>query len=121
MNQKDLINQLTKARLINYISNIEYSAKGIKGNVNAILFLSIIRKDLRFQEGLLHGLHKDIGPQRRDFRSFNGTFGKGSLQVVISKKNNRLHADIDSHSPYNDVVSFVIHSGVVIWNWIRRK
>ena len=79
----------------------------------------VLRSDDRFKEGIGHLLHADVGKHRVDFRSHRGEFGKGSLQIVIDRKTGALYADVDAHSPYDDVVGFVAHNAEVLKNKIK--
>jgi hypothetical protein len=73
-----------------------------------------------FRKGGLHGRHKDIGPDRVDYRSNRGSLGAGSLQVVISKRTGMAFIDMDRFNPYEDVVSHIGHLIEVIHNaWTR--
>ena len=76
--------------------------------------------DPRFACGLLHGLHADVGAHRRDYRAHTGTFGKGSLQIVVDWMTGNAYADVDRWSPYSDVVGFLGHAGEVIGGWFRK-
>lgn len=73
-----------------------------------------------FRWGRLHGRHKDIGPDRVDYRSNRGSLGAGSLQVVISKRTGMALIDMDRFSPYEDVVSHIGHLMEVIHNACTR-
>lgn len=80
-----------------------------------------LQKDPRFAQGGLHRLHKDVGDDLTEFRSYNGELGKGSLQIVIDKETGRFYADIDKHNPYNDLARFFGHAfGEVVPNFFRR-
>lgn len=80
-----------------------------------------LRKDTRFQEGLLFGLHRNIGKHLTDFRGFRGAFGKGSLQIVVDKKTGRCYADVDGWSPYADLIGAVMHMGEVVKHLWRKR
>ena len=78
-------------------------------------------QDERFLQGPWHLLHADVGPNRRDFRSINGVFGRGSLQIVVSEPSGRAYADVDRHNT-QDLVNIVGHVfGAVIPGWFKRK
>jgi hypothetical protein len=80
-----------------------------------------LRADGRFAEGMLYGLHTDVGEDLTDFRSYRGTFGRGSLQIVIDKRTGAFYADIDQWNPYADVVNWVGHAfGEVVPHWFRK-
>lgn len=81
---------------------------------------SRLKLDHRFAHGVLHGLHADIGPNRQDFRSYRGSLGKGSLQIVLDCSTGKFYADVDRFSPYEDLVGWFGHSGEVLRGWWRR-
>jgi hypothetical protein len=111
--------QLREAGIFEMIKEPIVDADGNK--VTGIVDMRVVAKlradPERFAEGILHGLHVDVGPNRYDFRAFNGLLGKGSLQIVISGVTGRFYADIDLFNPYQDLVHFVGHSGEVIRHW----
>lgn len=77
--------------------------------------------DPNFAHGALHALHKDVGEHRADYRSYNGSFGSGSLQIVYDKETGAAYADVDKHNPYQDVVRWVGHAfGEVVPHWFKR-
>lgn len=92
--------------------------------VAAIAQLALVAKlraDTRFMSGIFFGLHRDVGDDLMDFRSFRGALGKGSLQIVLDKKTGRLYADVDRYSAYQDVVNVIGHLfGEVVPHWARR-
>ena len=75
--------------------------------------------DERFIEGPLGVLH-DVGSPKTEYRSVRGTFGKGSLQVVVNTVDGRCVMDVDRFSPYDDVVGFFGHAWEVVRGWFRR-
>jgi hypothetical protein len=66
--------------------------------------------DSRFANGVLYGLHRDVGAHLQDFRSFSGTFGRGSLQIVVDHQTGRFYSDIDVFNPYEDLIGFFGHA-----------
>lgn len=90
--------------------------RAVSGRVR-LLMVDQLRKDARFAKGGLHRLHPEVGKNRIDFRAWSGTFGKGSLQIVIDKKTGRCHCDIDLFNPYQDVVNIVGHAYEVLKGW----
>jgi len=44
--------------------------------------------------------HRDIGPDASDYRSKDGRFGTGSMQINISEANQMIHVDVDRVSAY---------------------
>lgn len=79
-----------------------------------------LRRDWRFKEGVLHGLHAELGGCRVDFRSHTGELGWGSMQICLSEETGMGMADVDHSGPYTDVVGFVGHAGEVIRGWWKR-
>jgi hypothetical protein len=92
--------------------------RGWRGQM-ALLALDRLKNDPRFLSGPLHTLHADIGEPRCEYRSKRGTLGKGSLQLVINQQTGKFWADVDKASPYDDVVGQVIHSGEVVWGFLK--
>jgi hypothetical protein len=81
-----------------------------------------LANDKRFVSGLFYGLHRDVGPHLKDYRSHTGSFGRGSLQITFSETTGQAYADVDRWSPYSDVVGFVGHAGEVIGGsgWFKK-
>lgn len=114
----EAIDQLMQAGLLGHLWDVSCE----DGCVRAVAdqdVLALLRADDRFKEGIFHGLHQDVGQHRTDFRGHRKAFGRGSLQIVIDQRTGSFYADIDNHSPYEDVVGFVGHSVEVIRNWWR--
>ena len=77
--------------------------------------------DPRFANGELHKLHKEMGFDLQDFRSYRNTFGNGSLQIVINRQTGAFYADVDGWNPYQDVVNILGHTfGEVVPHWFAR-
>lgn len=79
--------------------------------------------DARFASGVLYQLHKKdfkAGARLAEFRSFGGSLGDGSLQIVFDRSTGEVYADVDRHNPYQDVVGFIGHSGEVIGGFFRK-
>ena len=72
-----------------------------------------------FRKGLLSNRHKDVGRARIDYRSFRGTLGRGSMQIVVSMSTGAVFIDMDRFNPYEDLASFIGHSWEVIHNRFR--
>lgn len=83
-------------------------------------FLARLRADDRFANGVFYGLHRDVGTDLADFRSYNGVLGPGSVQIVIDTNTLAVYADCDRFNPYEDVVRFLGHTGEVLGDGIRR-
>lgn len=111
--------QLLEAGVLGYLYDVEIDGERIRAKADATL-MKKLRNDDRFLEGILHGLHPDVGPSRRDFRSVRGSLGAGSLQIVYDPTTTHFYADVDHASPYDDVVGFVWHAGEVIGGWWRK-
>lgn len=116
---EETVNQLIISRLYPLMTDVVLESRGLNAYGSPGL-IHELESNKKFKEGWLHGLHVNVGKHRRDFRSIKGSFGRGSLQVVIDNRTYRMYADIDKDSPYDDVVSFVLHSKDVIRNWFRR-
>lgn len=111
--------QLIAAGVLSHLYELELFPTSVRGwSYPALLFA--LRADPRVVEGMLHGLHPEVGEVRTDFRSYRGTFGKGSLQIVVDCRTGRFYADVDQWNPYADVVNWVGHAGEVIAGWWRR-
>lgn len=115
--------QLEKAGLLSYLTVVASTPSHVTGTVAPYALDGLIdwlRHDKNFACGILHGLHADVGPDRIDFRSHRGAFGKRSLQIVISRGTGNFYADCDVFSPYSDVVGFLGHAfGEVVPGWLR--
>lgn len=110
--------QLEKAGLLQHFVQLQVSELAVTGIiVNISAFLATLRARNEWQEGSLHHLHADIGPNRADFRAHRGAFGKGSLQIVLDTNMGRCYADVDAFSPYEDVVGWLGHAGEVVKGW----
>jgi hypothetical protein len=125
-NASDVLDQLAKAGVLSYIKpgSVEVNAHSISGEIESDV-LDLLRDHCQFQEGIFHGLHRDVGSHRTEFRSHRGAFGAGSVQIVIGRTSGKFYADIDGFSPYEDVVGIVGHLfGEVVPNklrhWFRR-
>lgn len=116
---QETINQLIEAGLWHLITDVIVESRGIRG-VGKPALLTKLESNPKFKRGVLHGLHVDVGKNRRDYRAIKGSYGRGSTQVVIDSKTFVLYADVDNHSPYDDVVSFIGHSGEVIRGWFNK-
>lgn len=111
--------QLMLAGVLGYLYDVELDGERIRAKADATI-VKRLRNDARFLSGHLHGLHADVGPDRMDFRSIRGRFGKGSLQIVYDPTTTNFYADVDRASPYDDVVGFVWHAGEVLGGWWQR-
>lgn len=105
----EALEQLGRAGYLPYVLSYEERPNGIHGRVMLAL-VPLLQSDERFASGCLYGLHTDVGDCLTDFRSYNGSLGRGSMQVVIDKQTGRFFADVDAHNPYQDVVRFMGHA-----------
>ena len=81
----------------------------VRGHIR-LTALNRLRRDTRFQEGIWHFLHADVGKPRTEFRSHRGELGpQSSLQLVVNLRTGDFYADLDKYSPYTDLVSIVGH------------
>jgi hypothetical protein len=117
----EAVQQLDVAGYLGHVSSDmeTHGSTGLRFSVD-LAVLPLLEQDERFGQGFLHGLHKDIGKDLTDFRSFNGKLGRGSLQIVVDRKTGNAYMDIDHHNPYNDLVRFVGHSGEVAGHFLGR-
>lgn len=116
-----LLMQILLAGLWNYLQDCEVSAdsRSVDGIARPLL-CDVLARDDRFLSGPLSALHPEIGSPRCDYRSLQGKFGPGSLQVVVNPETLRCHLDIDRYNPYHDLVRWIGHTGEVAGNWFRR-
>lgn len=119
MNNNHPLWQLEKAGYLKQAIDFDYDEKAVTGVFRFDVF-SQLSNDPRFAEGELHHLHPDVGENLRDFRSYNGSLGRGSLQIVLDEKTGRFYADIDAWNPYQDLVNFLGHTGEVIGGFFRK-
>ncbi|MGB7217659.1 MAG: hypothetical protein WBD07_02525, partial [Vicinamibacterales bacterium] len=65
-----------------------------------------------FTTGPLFGFHQEMllpGTDTVSYRSYNGTFGSGSLQLVVNTSTRQAHIDVDGYNPNQDLVSLFGH------------
>jgi hypothetical protein len=88
-----------------------------------LLAIPTLRRDPRFQEGIWHLLHPNVGKPKTEFRANRGELIEGSensLQVVINLKSGAFEADLDKYNT-QDVVNIVGHLfGEVLPGWVRK-
>ena len=111
--------QLILAGLAPFLYTVELTPAAVRAWASPTL-ISVLLRDPRFASGVLHGLHPEVGTHRRDFRAYRGTFGKGSLQIVVDERTGKFYADVDHWNPYEDVVNWVGHAGEVLRGWWNR-
>jgi hypothetical protein len=120
-----VIIQLTRAGLLPYLYPEMNSQGVVRGWVVPLDVLpnclaKLMGDTERFALGGLHHLHPEVGEHRWDFRSYRGTFGPGSLQLVVDYQTGRFYADIDLWNPYQDVVNWIGHSAEVVGPRLKR-
>lgn len=122
MTDCEVIRQLTKSGYFPHVFNrytVSEDGATLVGNVQVGL-VDLLKLDAKFANGNFYGLHRDVGGALIDFRSYNGAFGKGSMQLVISQATGDCYADIDDHNPYQDLVRFVGHTGELVSHAFKR-
>lgn len=113
--------QLFASGYLRYVSEHTEAGHGWYGRMD-LAVLPALRADDRFASGVFWGMHQDVGSHLCDYRSFNGKFGPGSLQLVIDRETGHFWADIDRHNPYEDLVRFFGHAFTeVLPGFFRRK
>lgn len=115
----EVLAQLHMAGLLQFFPTLYVGPSSVSGSVD-LRVIDFLRKDDRFLSGILHRLHPEVGEDRVEFRSIRGTFGDGSLQIVIGRDTERFHADVDAFSPYDDLVGFGGHTGEVAGHFFAR-
>lgn len=116
-----VVKQLAAAGVMPYL---RWPREVSRKHVRAVADIGLIEKldrDGRFVSGGLHRLHPEVGEPRREWRSYTGAFGPGSLQIVLNTKNGECYADVDQFNPYQDAVNWIGHAGEVIGGLFRRK
>jgi hypothetical protein len=118
MPENEAMRQLRRSGYAVFLQHVYCDEACVRGTIKPEL-LGVLERRLREDCdhgtcGGLHGLHKDVGRNRFEWRSHRGTYGDGSLQIVIGRDTGRVYADIDRFSPYDDLVGFAGHSGEVI-------
>jgi len=118
-----VLEQLDAAGVLSQSLSLEEREASVVGRL-PLMVIGQLRADERFAEGPLYKLHADVGEDLTEFRSYRGTLGRGSLQIVIDKETGRFYADVDAFNPYADLVNFVGHSSEVVagvWRKLRRR
>ncbi len=111
--------QLEQAGCLPFLRDVLVSQYTVAA-IAQLALVAKLRADVRFMSGIFFGLHRDVGDDLMDFRSFRGVLGAGSLQIVLDKKTGRLYADVDRFSPYTDLVGFIGHTGEVVGHFFRK-
>lgn len=119
----DILGQLERAGLLSYVISQSPSEDGtsISGYMRTDVIAALVKDDARFVSGPLYQLHRDVGGDLAEYRSFRGNLGSGSLQIVIDQKTGHFHCDVDTFNPYQDVVNFFGHAfGEVLPYGLRK-
>lgn len=118
--ESEALRQITRAGLLDYLTITGVTQSSVHGKLN-LEAVPLLSGDKRFARGVLYGLHRDVGTDLTDFRSFGGELGKGSLQIVVDTKTGDCYCDVDRFSPYGDVVGFLGHAfAEVVPHWLMR-
>jgi YD repeat-containing protein len=112
--------QLWNSGYWDYIIDIQWTGKGYRGTMDPAVF-DWLKNDPNFANGWLYGFHRDVGDNLADFRSYTGTFGDGSLQIVMDRYTGNFWIDVDRFNPYQDVVNFFGHTFVEVLPHLFRK
>ena len=119
LSETEVGRQLLLAGLAQHLYFVDVTPTTVRARAYPGL-LHALRADERFASGGLHHLHPEVGSDRADFRSYRGTFGRGSLQIVVDLQTGAFYADVDQWNPYEDVVNWVGHAGEVLKGWWKR-
>ncbi len=113
--------QLSNSGLLDYASDWTWNGHGYEGDFPIWVYDWLMSDSDEFANGILYGFHTDVGRDLRDFRSYTGTFGNGSLQIVMDRYTGHFYADVDHFNPYQDVINAVGHLfGEVLPHLFRR-
>lgn len=113
----EIIAQLSNAGIVG-LSGISWDGGGFHAILTpqAIQFLQSMSHyadpDAAFTTGATAGHHSDICGLPGgcvSYRSYNGTYGSGSLQLVVNSESGAAHIDVDHHNPNQDLFSFLGH------------
>lgn len=113
INKNEASRQLYQAGYSPYVMSIEVVENHVTGRMD-LGVIDQLTGDPRFANGVLYSLHRNVGEDLRDFRSYRGSFGKGSLQIVLDVKTGAFYADVDQWNPYADLIGFVMHGFVEV-------
>lgn len=113
--------QLSDSGLLSYATNWVWNGHGYEGNFEPWVYDWLMSDTDDFAHGILYGFHTDVGRNLTDFRSYTGTFGPGSLQIVMDRNTGHFYADVDRFNPYQDVINAFGHLfGEVLPHLFRR-
>jgi hypothetical protein len=108
----EVADELSAAGIFEQITNPVWNGHGFTGQLSADV-VNQLQSDGNFASGILYGFHisEVPGGNLTDFRSYTGTFGDGSLQVVISGNSPyNFYSDVDRFNPYQDLVNLFGHT-----------
>ncbi len=111
-----IILQLQAAGLDGSITQVSWDGGGFHATLApwAIDYLSSLASiDQFFTTGPLFGFHQELlvpGTETISYRSYNETYGPGSLQLVVNTSTRDVHVDVDSFNPNQDLVSLFGHT-----------
>lgn len=121
-NGDEVFAQLHASNCVPFIREYVIAPHSVTGKCELRMVVHVLRRNKRFTEGSLHGLHVDVGKRRTDFRSERNSVGVGSLQIVVDLESGRFYADIDKWNPYQDAVNWLGHAfGEVLPGWLGMK
>ncbi len=113
--------QLAGSGLLGYATEWSWTGHGYEGTFPLWVYDWLMSDTAEFANGVLYGFHTSVGRDLHDFRSFTGTFGDGSLQIVMDRNTGAFYADVDRFNPYQDVVNVFGHVfGEVLPHLFRR-
>lgn len=116
------VDQLVASGYFPFVTNFIVDGDGCRGVFSQTARLALAA-DTRFQSGPFSLLHPDIPEPRRDYRAIKGTFGRGSLQLVVCDTTGEFWCDVDRFSAYQDVVNQIGHlfGEVIPWPWKKKR
>jgi hypothetical protein len=118
--------QLTRCGALVYMRDTDVVGEKVYAKVD-LRIIEALATNPKFLSGPLHRLHRDVNrdgikdKNSCEFRSIRGSFGRGSVQIVINIPTCSLEADVDAYSPYDDGVGFFGHAWEVISSLWKRQ
>lgn len=110
-----IILQLQEAGLDGAMINIYWDGGGFHGTFRdwvPVYLADLANSGRHYTTGPLFGFHQEMllpGTETVSYRSYNGTYGPGSLQFVVNSTSLQFHADVDNFNPNQDLVSLFGH------------
>ncbi len=118
--QTKVTNEITAAGYSSVLASCTWTPGGYECSMSpsdASQFLTTVQQNSNEACGVLYGFHTDeaagLGGMV-DCRSFTGTYGDGSMQIVGSVNSGNFHIDVDQFNPYQDVVNFLGHAFIEV-------